>query len=178
MNNLNEDDEDLSARVHAFVQRLMDNGAKTKFMDGTYHCHGDDRELIKIYGFLGATLIKSHIEMILADMWYRPTTATLNQESSRLCTPAIIATERMRSFIFPQEIIQEMIRRDHGEHWEITASALHTSIKAVLTQIYGLNGSTIKEGAIEGVTVTGVCMAIINMNPISNTTEFEPPRAP
>ena len=178
MNNQQEDDEDLSARVHAFVQTKMDNGENKKIMSGTYCCSGDDGELARIHGFLGTALIKSHIEMILAHMWDRPTTATLSQESSRLVTPAIIATERMRSFIFPQEIVQEMIRRDHGEPREITPSALHTCIKAVITLIYGLNGSTIEEGTIEGVTVTGVCMAIINMNPSFHIAEAEsPPRA-
>ena len=64
MNNQQEDDEDLSARVHAFVHLKMDNGKKNKFMAGTYCCPGDDGELVKIYGFLGTALIKSHIEMI------------------------------------------------------------------------------------------------------------------
>jgi len=99
-------------------------------------------------------------------MWNCPSTAALTQKSSRLCTTTSIATEKMRSFVFPQEIVQEMIRRDQVEHREITPS------------VYGLNGSTIEEGAIEGVTVTGVCMAIINMNPSFPTTEAEfPPRA-
>ena len=47
MNTLNEDDKDLSARVHTFVQLLLDNGAHTEFMAGTYHCPGDDGELAK-----------------------------------------------------------------------------------------------------------------------------------
>ena len=61
MNNLNEDDEDLSARVHTFVQHLVDNGAKNEFMADTFHCPGDDGELVKIYGFVGTAIIKSHI---------------------------------------------------------------------------------------------------------------------
>ena len=162
-------------RVHAFVQTKMDNGENKKIMSGTYCCSGDDGELARIHGFLGTALIKSHIKMILAHMWDRPTTATLSQESSRLVTPAIIATERMRSFIFPQEIVQEMIRRDQWAHREITLNALHNSIKAVITLICGLNRSTIEEGTIEDVTVTGVCMVIINMNSSFPTAETDFP---
>ena len=131
MNSLNKDDGDISTRVHTFVRRVVDNDVKNKFMAGTYHCPSDNGELAKIYGFLGTALIKSHIKMILAHIWDCPSTAALNQESSRLCTQAIIATERMRFFIFPQEIVQEMIRRDQWAQQEITPSALHTSIKAV-----------------------------------------------
>ena len=64
MNNLNEHDEDLSARVHAFVQMKMDNDGKDEFMAGTYRCPGDDGELAKIHGFLGTALMKNHIEML------------------------------------------------------------------------------------------------------------------
>ena len=178
MNNLNEDNGDISARVHTFVRSVVDNGATSKCMAGPYCCPGDDGELARIYCFLGTAIIKSHIQMILANMWDRPTSRDIDQESSRLCTQIIVATERMRSFMFPQEIVQEMITRDHGENREITPSALYTCIKAVITLIYGLNGSTIEEGAIEGVTVPGVCMAIINRNPRSPTAEAEfPPQA-
>ena len=169
MNNQHENDEDLSERIQEFVQMKMDNGEKNAFMAGHYCCSDDNGELSKTNGYVGTGLMKSHIEMILAHMWDRPTTATLSQESSRLVTPAIIATERMRSFIFPQEIVQEMIKRDQCAGREITTSALHTSIKAVIALIYGPNGETIEEGAIEGVTVTSFCLAVINMNPQSPT---------
>ena len=179
MNNLNKDDEDLSARVHTFVQRLVDNGAKNEFMAGTYHCPGDNGELAKIYGFVGTTIKKSHIQMILAQIWDRPTPGHIDREASRICTQGLIATEKMRSFIFPQEIVQEMIARDHCNNRKITTIALYTCVKAVITLINRLNGSSIEEGAIEGVAAAGVCMAIINMNPIYNTKDFESsPRAP
>ena len=58
---------------------------------------------------------------------------------------------------------------------EITTSALCTSIKAVITLMNGLNGSKIEAGATHGVTVASVCMAIINMNPMSNTNKLESP---
>ena len=169
MNNQHENDEDLSERIQELFQMKMDNGEKNAFMAGHYCCSDDNGELSKTNGYVGTGLMKSHIEMILAHMWDRPTTATLSQESSRLVTPAIIATERMRSFIFPQEIVQEMIQRDQRAGREITTSALHTSIKAVIALIYGPNGATIEEGAIEGVTVTSFCLAVINMNPRSPT---------
>ena len=71
-----------------------------------------------------------------------------------------------------------MIQRDQRAGREITTSALHASIKAVLALIYGPNGETIEEGAIEGVTVTSFCLAVINMNPRSHTAEADfPPRA-
>ena len=175
MNNQHENNADLSERIQECVQVKMDNGEKNSFMAGPYCCSNDNGELSKINGFVGTGLMKSHIEMILAHMWDRPTTATLSQESSRLVTPAIIATERMRSFIFPQEIVQEMIQRDQRAGREITTSALHTSIKAVLALIYGPNGETIEEGAIKGVTVTSFCLAVINMNPRSPTAEADSP---
>ena len=68
-----------------------------------------------------------------------------------------------------------MIHRDQRAGREITTSALHTSIKAVIALIYGPNGATIEEGAIEGVTVASVCLAIINMNPRSPTAEADFP---
>ena len=68
-----------------------------------------------------------------------------------------------------------MITRDHGDNREITPSALYTCIKVVITLISRLNGSTIEEGTIERVTVTEVCMAIINMNPSSHMTEVKSP---
>ena len=71
MNNLNEDDGDLSAWVHTFVRHVMDNGAKNKFMAGPYHCPGDNGEPAKIYGFVGTAIIKSHIQMILTQIWDR-----------------------------------------------------------------------------------------------------------
>ena len=64
MNNQQEDNKDLSARIHAFVQMKMDNGEKNKFMAGTYCCSGNNGELARIYGFFGTGLIKSHIKMI------------------------------------------------------------------------------------------------------------------
>ena len=60
MNNLNEDNGDLSARVHTFVRRVVDNGAKNPVMAGPCCCPDDDGELTKIYGFVGTTIIKSH----------------------------------------------------------------------------------------------------------------------
>ena len=113
MNNLNKDNKDLSARVRTFVRSVGDNGAKNEFMDGPYHCPGDDRELAKIYGFVGTTIMKSHIQMILAQIWDCPKQGEIDQEASQICTQRLIATERMRSFIFPHDIVQEMIARDH-----------------------------------------------------------------
>ena len=81
MNNQHENDEDLSERIQAFVQMKMDNGKKNEFMAGTYCCSGDNGELVKIQGYLGTALIKSHIEMILAYiMWNRPSTAASPQK--------------------------------------------------------------------------------------------------
>ena len=113
--------------------------------------------------------------MILANVWDRPTPGDIDQESSQLCTQTIVATERMQSFMFPQDIVQEMIRRDHCENREITPNALYTCIKSAITLICGLNGSVIEEGAIESVMVTGVCMAIINTNPSFHIVEVESP---
>ena len=82
MNNLNEDDGDLSARVHTFVRSVVDNGAKNEFMAGPYRCPNDDGELTKIYGFVGTTIIKSHIQMIFAQIWDRPTPGEIDREAS------------------------------------------------------------------------------------------------
>ena len=159
MNNLNEDDGDLSAYIHTFVRSVVENGAKNEFMDGPYCCPDDDEELATRYSFVGTTIIKSHIQMVLAQIWDRPTPGHIDREASRIYNVRLIATERMRSFVFPQEIVQEMIERDHCDNREITTRALYTCIKAVITLINGLNGSTIGEGATQGVTVAGVCMA-------------------
>jgi len=82
----------------------------------------------------------------------------------------------MKSFIFPQEIVQEMNTIDRRDNREITTSALYTSIKAVITLMNGLNGSIIEAGAIHGVSVASFCVAIINMDPMSNTNVLESPR--
>ena len=79
-----------------------------------------------------------------------PNPGLVSQEVSRICNFKHRATKMMRSVIFPQEIVQEMIASGHRDNREITTSALYTCVKAVLTLINGLNGSTIKEGAIEG----------------------------
>ena len=65
---------------------------------------------------------------------------------------------------------------DHRDNRKITTSALYTSIKSVITLMNGLNGSIIEAGAIHGVNVASVCVAIINMNPMSNTNKLETPR--
>jgi hypothetical protein len=173
MNNLNEDNEDLSACVHMFVRSVVDHGAKTEFLDGPSCCPDDDEELATLYGFVGTHIIKSNIQIILAQSWDHPTPGQIDREVSRICNVKHMATKMMQSFIFPQEIVQEMIAIDHRNNRKIITRALYTSIKAVCTLINGLNGSTIEEGATRGVAVADFCVAIINMNTMSNTKELD-----
>ena len=64
MNNLNKDNGDLSARVHTFVRNVVNNGAKNEFMAGPYCYPDNDGELATRHGFVGTTIIDSHIQMI------------------------------------------------------------------------------------------------------------------
>ena len=56
MNKMNKDNVDLSARVHTFVRRVIDNGTKNEFMAGSYHCPGDNGELAKSTALWGQPL--------------------------------------------------------------------------------------------------------------------------
>ena len=82
MNNLNEDDGDLSARVHTFVRSLVDNGTKNEFIVGPSRCSDGNGALATLHGFTGTTIIKSHIQMILANIWDHPKPGDIDQESS------------------------------------------------------------------------------------------------
>ena len=57
MNNLNKDDEDTSARIHAFVRSVVAYGVKNKFLAGPYCCPEDDGETATLYGFVGTDII-------------------------------------------------------------------------------------------------------------------------
>ena len=54
MNNLNEDDDDASTRVHAFFRSIVAYDAKYEFLAGSYHCADNDRETTALHRFLGA----------------------------------------------------------------------------------------------------------------------------
>ena len=94
------------------------------------------------------------------------------REVSRIYNAKHIATKMMQSYIFPPEIIQEMDAADHHANWEIAPSALYT--RAVTTLMNRLNG-IIEVGAMHGVCMAGVCVAILNMNLMSNMNVLEPP---
>ena len=119
--------------------------------------------------------MRCNIQIELARRLDHPKPGLINQEISRICNANHIATRMMQSFVFPQEVVQEMNAIYRRANREITTSALYTSIQAVITLINGLNGSIIEAGAIHGVRVASVCVAIINMNPMSNTNELEIP---
>jgi hypothetical protein len=174
MNTLNDEDEDTSKRVHAFVRRIVNDNAKHKILAGSYHCADDDGESAALHGFLGTLILQCTIQIEVARRMPSPNPGHVTQEVSRICNAKHIATRRMQEFIFPPEIVQEMDAADYRDNRGSTPSALYTSIKAVITLMNGLNG-TIEAGAIHGVCVASVCVAIINMNPMSNTSAAEPP---
>ena len=175
MNNLNEDDEDTSTRVHKFIRSIVAYGAERTFLAGSYRCPVNDGESAALHSFLGIDITRSNIQIKLARRLEHPKPGLIHQEVSRICNANHIATQMMQSFIFPLEIVQEMNAIDHCDNREITTSALYTSIKAVITLMNRLNGSIIEAGVMHDVSVASVCVAIINMNPMPNTNELEIP---
>ena len=57
MNNLNKDDEDMSACVHAFVRSVAAYGAKNEFLAGPYRCPDNNGETTTLYGLVGTDII-------------------------------------------------------------------------------------------------------------------------
>ena len=113
MNNLNEDNEDTSTRVHKFVRSIVAYGTKHKFLAGSYLCPDNDGETAALHGFLGTYILRCNIQIELARRWYHPNPGLINQEVSWICNAKHIATKMMQSFILPTEIVQEMNAMDH-----------------------------------------------------------------
>ena len=122
----------------------------------------------------GGKILESNLQIAVANIMLHPNPDLVSQEVSQICNVRHIGTKMMQSFIFPPEIVHEMDAADHRANREITPSALYTSIKAVITLMNGLNG-IIEAGAMYGVSVASVCVTIINMNPMSNTSVLDPP---
>ena len=167
MNTLHEDDEDTSTRVHNFVRRIVAYNAKHEFLAGSYCCAEDNRQPVTLHGFLGILILQFNLQIVVAQRILLPNPDLVSLEVSRICNTKHIATKMMQSFIFPPEIVQEMDAADHYANWEITPSALYTSINAAIMLMNELNG-IIKAGTTRSVCVASMCVAIINMNPMPN----------
>ena len=70
-------------------------GTKNEFLTDPYCCPNNDRELATFYGFVETTIIKSHIQMILAQRWDSPTLGHIAREVQWICNVKRIATKMM-----------------------------------------------------------------------------------
>ena len=169
MNALNDEDRDISNRVHAFVMRMMADNVKCIFVTGPYCCVEDDGKSAKMNGFLGGKILQCNLQTAVAIRTLHPNPGPVSREVSWICNKNHIGTKMMQSFVFMIEIVHEMDAVDHCANREIRSSALYTSIQAVSKLMYELNK------IIGAGVVLGVCVAILNMNSMPNTTLLELP---